>query len=131
MGAFLLGEVVVVKLIVRIFLGLTCLFMVGKLALGHNGLVRQMAVSAQNEELRTGNDSLRALLEGMRKQKRRLLKDSAYMEEIARTRFGMSRPGENVYRFLEAQDSVARNDSTQPPGSDEEANQGVTVSRPE
>lgn len=99
--------------------------------MGRNGLLRQIEIQQQNQSLLRGNDSLKNILADMEKQKARLLKDSAYMEEIARTRFGMSRPGESVYRFLAPQDSVPRNASTQPALSEGTRNHGVTVTRPD
>lgn len=120
-----------VKVVVRVLLGLLFVIMVGKLIMGHNGLLRQIEVQQQNSALRKHNDSLHTILHGMEQQKSRLLKDSAYMEEIARTRFGMSKPDEKVYRFLEPQDSFARKASTQPATSEGDENHGVTVTRPD
>lgn len=120
-----------VKLIVRVLLGLLFVFMGGKLVIGHNGLLRQLEIQQQNKALRYGNDSLSNSLAQMLTQKNRLLKDSSYMEEIARTRFGMSKPGENVFRFMEPQDSIARNTNTQPPTSVGSEFQGVTVTKPD
>jgi len=120
-----------IKVIVRVLLGLIFFFMLGKLVIGHNGLLRQIEVQRQNSMLKAHNDSLLKLLENMEQQKKRLLSDSSYMEVIARTRFGMSKPEEQVYRFLEPQDSLVRKASTQPATSPGEANQGVTVTRPD
>ncbi len=131
LGRFLLIGVFLVKIVVRAAIALLFAFTLGKLMLGDNGFLRQIAIAQQNETMKEGNDSLAQMIATMENNKHRLLIDSAYMEEVARTRFGMSRAGETVYRFLAAQDSLPRNESTQPPRSDGDARQGVTVTKPD
>lgn len=120
-----------VKLVIRVLLGLLVAFTIGKLFMAQNGILRQIELSQQNEEMQNGNDSLRTLISQLQQTKSRLVKDSFYIEETARTRFGMSRPGEQVYQFLGAQDSEPLNANTQPATSPGTKNQGVTVTRPD
>ena len=44
------------------------------------------------ESLRARNDSLRTLLELLRK-------DAGYLEKVAREEYGMKKPGEQIYRI--------------------------------
>ena len=102
------------KIVVRSLLALLVLYLLGRLLLGQNGLLHQMQIQKQNEELSSDIDSLEIILQKKKKEHDRLLHDTLYIEEIARTRFGMSRPGEVVFQFLPPQDSLMK-ERTQPP----------------
>lgn len=102
------------KIIIRSLLALLLLYLLGKLFLGQNGLIRQFRIQRENTEIELSIDSLESVLEQKKKEHQRLLHDTLYIEELARTRFGMSRPGETVFQFLPSQDSL-RKDNTQPP----------------
>jgi cell division protein FtsB len=79
---------------------LVLLYNVGQLLLGSPaGLIHQNSVSEENERLRSANAELKHQLGELRATQKRLLSDSLYLEEIARTRFGMSRKGEKVFYF--------------------------------
>lgn len=103
-----------VKIIVRSLLAVLVLYLLGKLFLGNNGLLRQYRIQRGNQELLVSIDSLENVLKQKKEEHHRLLQDTLYIEQIARTRFGMARPGEKVFQFLPAQDSRI-NDNTQPP----------------
>lgn len=108
------------KIIVRSLLALLAIYLLGKLFLGNNGLLRQFRITRENAEISLSIDSLEQVLQNKKEERRRLLHDTLYMEEIARTRFGMSRRGESVFQFLPPQDS-RRNDNTQPPTASDES----------
>jgi cell division protein FtsL len=84
-----------------IALGLLFLYNAGKLCLGNpTGLYHQRTVAAANAEMTLQNEALKQQISELKIQQKRLLTDSLYIEEIARTHFGMSRKGETVYYFL-------------------------------
>ena len=101
------------RIITRSLLALLVLYLLGRLFLGHSGFVRQYQIKHENMDLSQSLDSLQIVLESKKKERSRLLHDTLYIEQIARTHFGMSRPEEKVFQFV-AQDSL-RNDKTQPP----------------
>lgn len=108
------------KIIVRSLLALLVLYLLGKLFLGNNGLLRQIRIQKENAEIELSIDSLEQVLQQKKEERKRLLQDSLYMEQTARTRFGMSRPGETVFQFLPNQDSRIK-DNTQPPTASAES----------
>lgn len=101
------------RIIVRTLLALLVLYLLGRLFLGHSGIIHQYQIEHENVEIERGIDSLQEVLESKKKERSRLQHDTLYIEQIARTHFGMSRPGETVFQFV-GQDSL-RNDKTQPP----------------
>jgi cell division protein FtsB len=103
-----------IKIVTRSLLAILALYLLGKLFLGHNGLIRQFQVQKENEEINLQIDSLEHLLDQKKMEKSRLLYDSLYMEQVARTRYGFSRKGEAVFQFLAPQDSLIK-ERTQPP----------------
>jgi cell division protein FtsB len=102
------------KILIRSLLGLLLAYLLGKLFLGQNGLLRQFQIAEENQEISLQIDSLENILKQKQQERNRLVNDSLYIEQIARTRFGFSRKGEKVFQFLPAQDSLKK-DSTQPP----------------
>ncbi|MFA6837208.1 MAG: septum formation initiator family protein [Fibrobacteraceae bacterium] len=68
--------------------------------MGENGFWNQYKLSRQISILKQESDSLKTEIEFREAEGKRLLNDSFYIESIARTRYGMSRPGEKVFQFV-------------------------------
>ena len=83
--------------------GLVFLLSVWSFLFGQGSVLHQQALKEQNEILRRENDSLLHAIELQEELVRRLRTDSALIESMARTRFGMSKKGETVFRFVPAQ----------------------------
>ena len=105
------------RIIIRSLLILLVLYLLGKLFLDHNGLLKQFQVQRMNTDEELSIDSLEYILQQKKEERSRLLRDTLYIEQLARTKFGMSRPGEIIFQFLPPQDSL-RKDSTHPPTTD-------------
>ncbi len=69
--------------------------------LGENGLWNQHKLKSQIARLEQEKDSLQKELLARHHEGERLIKDSFYIESIARTRYGMSRKNEIVYQFID------------------------------
>jgi len=102
------------RIVLRSLFALVVLYLVGRLLLGQNGLLHQFRLESANKELEHSIDSLELVLQNKKEERNRLLYDTLYIEQIARTHFGFSRPEELVYQFLPPQDSLMK-DSAQPP----------------
>ena len=83
--------------------GLIVFLAVWSFLFGQGSVLHQQALKEQNEILRRENDSLLHAIELQEELVRRLRTDSALIESMARTRFGMSKKGETVFRFVPAQ----------------------------
>lgn len=81
------------------------LFLLWAFVGGSDGLYVQARMSSQISDLRRGNVRLELMNELMRGRIQRLSVDMAYIERIARERYGMARPNERVYRVLPTVDS--------------------------
>ncbi len=69
--------------------------------LGENGLWSQHKLKNQIARLEQEKESLQAELVARHHEGERLLKDSFYIESIARTKFGMAKKNEIVYQFID------------------------------
>lgn len=67
---------------------------------GEGALFQQHAIERRSDELSSANDSLTQEIERLKGEIELLRNDSLTLEAIARTRLGMSREGEKVYRFI-------------------------------
>jgi len=92
--------------VLRWGLGAVLLWVFWQLILSPGGLLQQRRLRERNEILQGALDSLRQVLVEREAEIVRLQHDTAYMEQIARTRLGLSRPGETVFRFV-VKDSAA------------------------
>ena len=84
------------KIVLQIVIVLLLVFVATSLwafTFGENGLWKQ-------HKLQVEIDSLKNELEHRKNEEERLLKDSFYIESIARTKYGMSKKGEAVYQFI-------------------------------
>ncbi len=72
----------------------------GHFLFGEKGVTEQSILNHQIKELETKIDSLQKEVELKKEIRERLLRDTLYIESIARTRFGMSRKNEKVYYFV-------------------------------
>lgn len=68
---------------------------------GETGFWNQYKLKKQIAHLEFEADSLKKILEIRKLEGERLQKDSFYIESIARTQFGMSKKGEDVYQFID------------------------------
>ena len=68
---------------------------------GETGFWNQYKLKKQIAHLEFEADSLKKILEIRQLEGERLQKDSFYIESIARTQFGMSKKGEDVYQFID------------------------------
>ena len=64
------------------------------------GILDQITLSNQLKTLKIEIDSLKYELRSTQEQVKKLKNDSLYMETIVRTKLGMSRQGEKVFRFI-------------------------------
>ena len=64
------------------------------------GILDQITLSNQIKSLKIEIDSLKNELHSTQEQVKKLKNDSLYMETIVRTKLGMSRKGEKVFRFI-------------------------------
>jgi cell division protein FtsB len=64
------------------------------------GILDQITLSNQLETLKLEIDSLKRELKSNRERVKKTKNDSLYMETIVRTKLGMSRKGEKVFRFI-------------------------------
>ncbi len=69
--------------------------------LGENGLWNQHKLKNQIVRLEQEKESLQAELLARHHEGERLLKDSFYIESVARTKFGMAKENEVVYQFID------------------------------
>jgi cell division protein FtsB len=67
---------------------------------GSDGLIAQREMNREIEHLRHDIELISAQNVELRAQITRLQEDLAYLERIARERYGMARPGERVYRVI-------------------------------
>lgn len=67
---------------------------------GGDGFYVQWKLSREIDRLERQNSLFRDQNEQLRQQIARLKGDMAYLERIARERYGMARPGERVYRVV-------------------------------
>ena len=67
--------------------------------------LRQLSKRVEQEQLRL--DSLHAEVDSLEARADSLENDSATIERIARERYGMIRPGERLYRFVEGDSAAA------------------------
>lgn len=67
---------------------------------GPSGVLNLVELREANAALAAELDSLELRKQDLIVQKRRLEKDSAYLERIARKDLGMSKPHEKVFRFV-------------------------------
>lgn len=104
-----------IRIVARIFVAVIVLYLVSKLFLGNNGMVRQYQVHQENTDLRKRIDSLQSVLETLHQENQRLKNDSFYIETIARTQYGMHRKGEKLFLFIENQDDSLESTKVQPP----------------
>ena len=79
--------------------------------IGPRGLIKLAELRSQKNEIRVQVDSLEARKRELLAEKERLLKDTAYLEKLARKELGMARPGERVYRFVTPSGSAAGSSS--------------------
>ena len=86
--------------IILIGLVLVVFFMLFQLFLGKDRILRQQEISAEIAEYKAEIDSLNHVIEERNKEIERLTKDSLYKEELLRTRYGMSRKEEKVFRMV-------------------------------
>jgi|GEM_PF-876699 len=108
------------RIIIRSLLFLLVLYLVGKLFLENNGLLKQFQIQRKNTEVEQSIDALEQVLQQKKEERSRLLRDTLYLEQLARTKYGMSRRGEIIFQFLPPQDSL-KNDNTHPPTLDGES----------
>ncbi len=55
----------------------------------------------QRKQDRAAIESDRRIIDSLRHEIKRLTSDTSYIERIAREKFGMARPNEKVYKFIE------------------------------
>lgn len=67
---------------------------------GPSGIVNLVKLRESNATLEAELDSLEFRKRELVVAKRRLEKDSAYLERVARKELGMARPDEKVFRFV-------------------------------
>ncbi|HKP96462.1 MAG TPA: septum formation initiator family protein [Fibrobacteria bacterium] len=68
---------------------------------GPSGAVNLFKLRKDNARLLGELDSLALRKQSLEIEKRRLGKDSAYLERVARKELGMARPDEKVFRFVQ------------------------------
>jgi cell division protein FtsB len=64
------------------------------------GILAQITLSNQLEKLKLEIDSLKRELQSNRERVKKTKNDSLYMETLVRTKLGMSRKGEKIFRFI-------------------------------
>lgn len=67
---------------------------------GPSGVLNIMKLRQSNGNIAEELDSLALRKQALSVEKRRLEKDSAYLERVARKDLGMARPDEKVFRFV-------------------------------
>ena len=67
---------------------------------GPAGALNLFKLHRENRSLRGELDSLETRRHELAVEKARLQNDSAYLEKVARKELGMSKPGEEVFRFM-------------------------------
>jgi cell division protein FtsB len=87
--------------VLRWFAGVILIWVFWQMILAPGGLLQQHALAERNRELQGSLDSLRQMVREREVEISRLEHDTAYIEYIARTRLGMSRPEERVFRFVD------------------------------
>ncbi len=87
--------------VLRWLAGVILVWVFWQMILAPGGLLQQHALAERNRELQGSLDSLRQMVREREVEISRLEHDTAYIEYIARTRLGMSRPEERVFRFVE------------------------------
>ena len=91
------------KIVLQIVILLLLVFVATSLwafTFGENALWKQHTLQVQIDRMELEIDSLKNELEHRKNEEERLLKDSFYIESIARTKYGMSKKGEAVYQFI-------------------------------
>lgn len=68
------------------------------------GLLARIGLEAERRDLRSDIEALQAKRDSLREYIRRLENDTVLIEQIARERYGMVRPGETVYKLQDAQE---------------------------
>lgn len=69
--------------------------------LGEYGLWNKHKLSVQIRHLEQEKDSLQTELLSRHREGERMLRDTFYIESIARTKFGMAKGNEAVYQFID------------------------------
>lgn len=67
---------------------------------GPSGAINLLKLRKDNAGMLAELDSLALVKQKLEIEKRRLEKDSAYLERVARKELGMAKPDEKVYRFV-------------------------------
>lgn len=70
------------------------------IAVGPSGALNLIRLRGENQERSRELDSLRARKAELEIEKDLLVRDSAYLEKVARKELGMSRPDEKVFRYM-------------------------------
>lgn len=71
---------------------------------GPSGALNLMSLRKERARMESGLDSLAQRKADLEIEKRRLEKDSAYIERVARKELGMAKPDEKVFRFVVPKD---------------------------
>lgn len=82
-------------------------FLIGTLFLGRNGLLNIYRIKQENQRLAAEIVVQQSSLTAKTQQIHLLRTDSFYMESVARTLYGMSKKGEQIYIFVNRADSAA------------------------
>ncbi len=69
--------------------------------LGEYGLWNKHKLSVQIRHLEQEKDSLQTVLLSRHREGEQILRDTFYIESIARTKFGMAKGNEAVYQFVD------------------------------
>ena len=91
-----------------IFKWLLLLFAIGTLlhsVFGEGALLQQRALSERNRQLRHANDSLVVEIQRLKGEIKQLKSDSLILEALARTRLGLSKEGEVIFRFVDGKEN--------------------------
>ncbi|MDR2726118.1 MAG: septum formation initiator family protein [Candidatus Adiutrix sp.] len=86
------------------FLGLSLLAGLAYLVLSADGFIRRAELEREKGRLEFENAALRDENQILRQKIDHLLHDPGYVEDEARRKFGLIRPGETVYRLSEEPD---------------------------
>lgn len=105
----------IIRFFLRASLVALLVFLFLRLFFGSTGLVRQFHIERENKEMAKTIDSLKIQLDTLKENLRKLREDPLFQEKLARTKLGMSRPGEKVFQFVPSMDSVPQREKTQPP----------------
>ncbi|NLB63907.1 MAG: septum formation initiator family protein [Fibrobacter sp.] len=90
------------KKVLKILTFIAVIAVLGVLFLGRNGLLNLYRIDKENQSLSQSIDSAQQLLEAKYLKIYLLQNDSFYMESTARTLYGMSKPNEQIYIFVDS-----------------------------